>query len=119
MAIDPAADDGVRHGWGTLLAWWATVFGDRDDFADLFFTTRTVNDNGVGLPGLGLTIARYNLGAGSWDADAKQRAALVKATQRGATSELFANSPMWPSCAVSSTGWGCRRARLSGLAGPP
>jgi hypothetical protein len=28
------------------------------------------------------------------NADAKQRAALVKATQRGAVSELFADSPM-------------------------
>ncbi|WCE02479.1 glycoside hydrolase (plasmid) [Streptomyces sp. HUAS 31] len=31
----------------------------------------------------------------NWDADPAQRAMLLKATQRGAISELFANSPMW------------------------
>lgn len=137
VSISPGADYGVWEGWGTSLAWWANVFGDRDDFADIFFTTRSVSYNGVTLPGLGLNIARYNLGACSWNSvdgeqmvaspniprykqiegfwqdwrntdpassawnwnvDAKQRAALVKATQRGAISELFANSPMWWMC---------------------
>lgn len=137
VAVDPGADFGRWEGWGTSLAWWATVFGDRDDLADLWFTTRTVTYQGTPLPGLGLTIARYNLGACSfntvqgqrmvaspniprfkqiegywqdwsnedpnsaawnWSADARQRAALVKATQRGAISELFANSPMWWMC---------------------
>lgn len=137
VTIGPSADYGAWEGWGTSLAWWANVFGDRDDLADLFFTTKSVTYNGATLPGLGLNIARYNLGAcgwnsvdgekmtaspniprfkqiegfwqdwrntdpGSsawnWNADAKQRAALVKATQRGATSELFANSPMWWMC---------------------
>lgn len=137
VRVDPAADQGGWEGWGTSLAWWANVFGDRDDFADLFFTTKTVNYNGAALPGLGLNIARYNLGACSWNdvggvrmtaspniprfkqiegfwqdwrnedasssawnwnADARQRAMLVKATERGAMSELFANSPMWWMC---------------------
>ncbi|WP_328996231.1 hypothetical protein OG394_16420 [Kribbella sp. NBC_01245] len=137
VGVDPAADQGAWEGWGTSLAWWANVFGDRDDFADLFFTTKTVSYNGASLPGLGMNIARYNLGACSWNdvggermvaspniprfkqiegfwqdwrnedpassawnwnADAKQRAMLVKATQRGAISELFANSPMWWMC---------------------
>ena len=137
VLIDPTAANGAWEGWGTSLAWWANVFGDRDDFADLFFTTRSVPYGGAQLPGLGLTIARYNLGACSWNAiagermvaspniprfkqiegfwqdyrnedpnssawnwnaDAKQRACLVKATERGAISELFANSPMWWMC---------------------
>ncbi|MEU4746104.1 glycoside hydrolase, partial [Actinosynnema sp. NPDC023658] len=137
IAVNPAVDQGTWEGWGTSLAWWGNVFGDRDDFADLFFTTRTVTYNGAALPGLGLNIARYNLGASSWNAvngermvaspniprfkqiegfwqdwnnedpnssawnwnaDAKQRAMVVKATQRGAMSELFANSPMWWMC---------------------
>ncbi len=144
VRVDPAADQGGWEGWGTSLAWWANVFGDQDDFADLFFTTKTVPYNGAALPGLGLNIARYNLGACSWnavngqrmavspniprfkqiegfwqdshsedpaswnwDADAKQRAMLTKATQRGAISELFANSPMW---------WMCRNRNPSGSA---
>jgi galactan endo-1,6-beta-galactosidase len=135
VAVDPTANYGTWEGWGTSLAWWATVFGDRDDFANLFFTTNTVSYGGASLPGLGLTIARYNLGACSsnsvngetmvaspniprfkqvegfwqnwtvtdpaqwqWSADARQRAALTRAVSRGATAELFANSPMWWMC---------------------
>jgi hypothetical protein len=137
ITVKPSADFGVWEGWGTSLAWWANLFGNRDDFADIFFTTKSVAYNGVTLPGLGLNIARYNLGACSWNsvdgttmvaspnipafkqiegfwqdwrntdptssawnwnADSHQRAALVKATQRGAISELFANSPMWWMC---------------------
>ncbi|MES9519897.1 glycoside hydrolase [Streptomyces capoamus] len=147
ITIDPSAAYGTWEGWGTSLAWWANVFGTRDDFADIFFTTRNTTYNGSTLPGLGLTIARYNLGACSWNsvggesmavspnipafkqiegywqdwtnedpasaawkwtADAAQRAMLVKATRRGAISELFANSPMW---------WMCSNHNPSGAAG--
>lgn len=147
VSVNPATTYGTWEGWGTSLAWWAHVFGARDDFADLFFTTGPVTYNGTSLPGLGLNIARYNLGACSWNsvggttmtasadipaykqiegywqdwnnedpassawnwtADATQRAALVKATARGATSELFANSPMW---------WMCLNHNPSGAAG--
>ncbi|MDO0933446.1 beta-1,6-galactanase [Streptomyces sp. DG2A-72] len=147
IAVNPGTSYGTWEGWGTSLAWWANVFGARDDFANLFFTTKSVTYNGTSLPGLGLNIARYNLGACSWNsvggesmvkspnipafkqiegfwqdwnnenptssawdwtADAKQRAMLVKATQRGAVSELFANSPMW---------WMCKNHNPSGAAG--
>lgn len=147
ISVTPSADYGAWEGWGTSLAWWANVFGDRDDLADLFFTTRSVPINGTTLPGLGMNIARYNLGASSWNsvagesmvaspniprfkqiegfwqdwrntdpassawnwnADAKQRAALQKATSRGAISELFANSPMW---------WMCLNHNPSGASG--
>ncbi|HET9143795.1 glycoside hydrolase [Actinophytocola sp.] len=63
VLVDPVADFGRWEGWGTSLAWWANVFGDRDDLADLWFTTRTVTYQGIPLPGLGMNIARYNLGA--------------------------------------------------------
>lgn len=135
IAIDPSTSYGTWEGWGTSLAWWANVFGDRDDFADLWFTTKSVTYNGTALPGLGMNIARYNLGACSWNsvngesmvvspniprfkqietfwqdwrntdpaswqwgADAKQRAAVVKAVARGAITELFSNSPAWWMC---------------------
>jgi galactan endo-1,6-beta-galactosidase len=67
ISVDPATSYGAWEGWGTSLAWWANVFGDRDDFADLWFTTKSVTYNGTTLPGLGLNIARYNLGACSWN----------------------------------------------------
>ncbi|MEU9919017.1 glycoside hydrolase [Streptomyces sp. NPDC051001] len=141
IAVDPSIDYGTWEGWGTSLAWWANVWGGRVDyadvFADLFFTDKWTTLNGKSLPGLNLNIARYNLGACSWNsvngatmvaspnipgykqiegywqewgnedpassnwkwsADAAQRAMLIKATQRGAKSELFANSPMWWMC---------------------
>lgn len=137
ITVNPTTTHGTWEGWGTSLAWWANVFGARDDFADIFFTTRSVPYDGRTLPGLGLTIARYNLGAcgrnsvngesmvaspnipsfkqisgywrdwtnadpssaaWDWSADGGQRSMLGKATQRGATSELFANSPMWWMC---------------------
>ncbi|WP_329228182.1 beta-1,6-galactanase [Streptomyces canus] len=147
IAVSPGTSYGTWEGWGTSLAWWANVFGARDDFADIFFTTKSTSYNGTSLPGLGLNIARYNLGASSWNtvngesmvasanipafkqiegfwqdwnnedptssawdwtADANQRAMLVKATSRGATSELFANSPMW---------WMCSNHNPSGASG--
>ncbi|POM67444.1 Hypothetical protein PHPALM_16556, partial [Phytophthora palmivora] len=52
-------------GWGTSLCWWANVFGDREDIADLLFTmtdTVTLNGSTSSLPALGFTIARYNIG---------------------------------------------------------
>ncbi|MFG2354087.1 beta-1,6-galactanase [Streptomyces sp. NPDC048521] len=135
--VTPTTTYGTWEGWGTSLAWWANVFGGREDFADIFFTTKTTAYSGIQLPGLGLNIARYNLGACSWNsvngesmaaspeipaykqiegywqdwmnedpassswtwtADATQRAMLLKAVRRGATTELFANSPMWWMC---------------------
>lgn len=137
IAVNPGTTYGKWEGWGTSLAWWAKEFGARDDFADIFFTTKSVSYDGRTLPGLGLNIARYNLGAGSWNsvggesmvaspnipgfkqiegfwqdwnnedptssawkwtADSTQRAMLTKAVARGATTELFANSPMWWMC---------------------
>jgi galactan endo-1,6-beta-galactosidase len=63
VKIDPTATLGVWVGGGTSLAWWAKDFGHRDDIADWLFTTGTVQINGNTLPGLGMTIARYNAGA--------------------------------------------------------
>ncbi|MFE4641395.1 beta-1,6-galactanase, partial [Streptomyces sp. NPDC056730] len=54
IPVDPSADYGVWEGWGTSLAWWAKLFGDRDDLADLFFTTKWVTYDGASRPGLGL-----------------------------------------------------------------
>lgn len=66
--IDAESNWGTWDGWGTSLAWWAKVFGDRDDLADTFFTLQTTQVNDQTLPGLGFNIARYNVGACSWNA---------------------------------------------------
>lgn len=56
------------EGWGTSLCWWAIMFGDRADLADLLFTmNETTTLEGYTLPGLGFTIARYNAGASSYE----------------------------------------------------
>jgi len=61
--IDAKSNLGNWEGWGTSLAWWAQAFGNRDDLADIFFTTKSVSFLGQTLPGLGFNIARYNAGA--------------------------------------------------------
>ena len=61
--LNPTNTYGTWDGWGASLCWWARVFGTRNDLADLMFTTNFVTLNGQSLPGLGLTMARYNLGA--------------------------------------------------------
>ena len=63
--VNPGTSWGAWEGWGTSLCWWAKAYGDRDDLADLFFTRDQVAYQGDTLPGLGLTIVRYNAGASS------------------------------------------------------
>lgn len=67
LPLDPARTQGAWEGWGISLCWWAKVFGDRDELADLLFTTKEITVAGQRLPGLGLNIARYNAGACSWN----------------------------------------------------
>ncbi len=61
--INPQTTWGVWEGWGASLCWWANVFGQRNDLADIVFTTNYTTLNGIRLPGLGMNIARYNAGA--------------------------------------------------------
>lgn len=61
--VNPATNWGTWEGWGTSLCWWGKAYGDRDDLADVCFTTKSVSYNGTSLPGLGLNIVRYNAGA--------------------------------------------------------
>jgi len=116
VTIDPTARYQTLEGWGTSLAFMAHMLGDfpdpvRDQFADLMFSPTR---------GLGLTIARYNIGGGEnpslhflpkaarvpgyepspgvwdWNADPGQRWLLRAGIARGVTIvEGFANSPPW------------------------
>ena len=67
VKIDAKSNWGTWEGWGISLAWWAKAFGNRDDLADIFFTTKSVSFSGQNLPGLGFNIARHNAGASSWN----------------------------------------------------
>jgi galactan endo-1,6-beta-galactosidase len=63
---------GIWEGWGCSLAWWGKAVGNsryQDTYADLIFTTKNVSFNGANLPGLGLNIARYNIGGGGLAGD--------------------------------------------------
>jgi len=78
VKLDLKSSEGRWEGWGTSLCWWANAFGDRDDLADLLFTTNTVDILGTPLPGLGLNIVRYNLGACSDSAVGGRRIVLSR-----------------------------------------
>ena len=62
---------GKFEGFGVSLAWFGNVFGERDDISDALFTLNpavSINElNDISLPGLGFTIARYNVGACSYN----------------------------------------------------
>jgi len=64
--LDPTTTWGAWEGWGVSLCWWANVFGDEDILADLTFTMDYGQLGGQDLPGLGLNIARYNVGGCAW-----------------------------------------------------
>lgn len=67
IVVNPSRVFNVWEGWGTSLAWWSKVFVNRIDLADVFFSYDIVKINDKELPGLGLNIVRYNLGACSWN----------------------------------------------------
>ena len=63
IKVDSSQDLGTWEGWGSSLAWWARAIGgtaNADYYADLIYTDKTID----GYPGLGLNIARYNVGGG-------------------------------------------------------
>lgn len=66
---NPATTWGTWEGWGASLCWWANVFGQRNDLADILFTLNStyLPEASATLPGLGMNIARYNAGACSWN----------------------------------------------------
>jgi len=64
--IQPGTHWGTWDGWGVSLCWWASVFGQRDDLANVIFSLAETTISGEKLPGLGLNIARFNAGASTW-----------------------------------------------------
>ena len=72
LSVNKTEDRGTWEGWGCSLAWWGNGVGAsayQSTYADLIFTLNTVSFNGLSLPGLGLSIARYNIGGGGLPSD--------------------------------------------------
>ncbi len=117
--VDPSVNYGVWQGWGTSLAWWANVVGGFPSAARQDYMAKAFDP----VRGLGLNVARYNIGGGenpddlpphksaleyrarvpgfedafgrwNWSADANQRWVLRRAISLGVNrTEAFSNSP--------------------------
>lgn len=105
VRIDPAITHGTWEGWGVSLAWWAKVFGDRQDLADAVFTTKPVTLEGKLLPGLGLNIVRYNAGASSWNEIDGRKMKVSKIIQQYRQIEGFWLDGRKPDPASSGWNW--------------
>lgn len=89
ITLDPAVKQGAWEGWGVSLCWWAAVFGERADLADALFTTKAVRVENELLPGLGLSIVRYNAGACAWRKIGEREMKVSKIIQRYRQMEGF------------------------------
>ncbi|MFZ4508944.1 MAG: glycoside hydrolase [Fimbriimonas sp.] len=72
ITVNKAQNRGTWQGFGASLCWWGNGVGGssyQNTYADLVFTTRTVRLLGSNVPGLGLNIARYNVGGGGIKGD--------------------------------------------------
>jgi hypothetical protein len=99
---DPKTTYGAWGGWGTSLAWFANVFGGRADLARALYSlddsvnVATSGGASVAVPGLGFSIARYNVGGCAWSA------------VNGSTMVASPNIPRWkqiPGYWVTSDAW--------------
>ncbi len=128
VTVDPADQRQTMEGWGTSLCWWGNVVGNwattkKNEIINLLFDPTS---------GLGLNIARYNIGGGEnpahehmrvgaeipgyqpsqgvwdWTADAGQRWVLEQSISKGVNiTEAFSNSPPYwmtnSQCSAGST----------------
>jgi galactan endo-1,6-beta-galactosidase len=101
--VNPSTTWGTWQGWGTSLCWWGKAYGDRDDLADVFFTTNSVSYNGSSLPGLGLNIVRYN--AGACTTNAINGESMVVSPNISATRQMDGYWLDWNSTDPSTSSW--------------
>ncbi|KAJ9151963.1 Endo-beta-1,6-galactanase [Pleurostoma richardsiae] len=101
--INAKSNWGTWDGWGTSLAWWAKKFGNRDDLADIFFSLNTTSFNSQSVPGLGMTIARYNAGACSWNSVSGE--SMVTSSTMMASRQMEGFWTDWSSTDISSSSW--------------
>ena len=72
LTVNKNENRGTWEGWGCSLAWWGKGVGGsayQNAYADLIFTLNTVSFRGESLPGLGMNLARYNIGGGGLPTD--------------------------------------------------
>jgi galactan endo-1,6-beta-galactosidase len=103
VGVDPRTSWCVWEGWGTSLCWWGKAYGTRDDLADLLFSTKQVSYQGSQFSGLGLTVARYNLGAGTPNAIGDDQ--LVASPNIPASRQLDGYWLDWTDADPSSASW--------------
>ena len=103
VKIDAKSNWGTWEGWGISLAWWAKAFGNRDDLADIFFTTKSVSFGGQNLPGLGFNIARHNAGASSWNTYKNDK--MVASPNIKRSRQIEGHWIDWASTDPSSSSW--------------
>lgn len=101
--ISSTTNWGTWEGFGVSLAWWAKAFGTRSDLADIFFSTASTTYNGQSVPGMGLTIARYNAGACSWNT--VNGSAMVVSPKMIASRQMDSYWVDWLSSSPSSSSW--------------
>ena len=106
--IEPSATYGEWEGWGTSLCWWANVFGASEHAADiadaLFSTKERTAVGGYAVPGLGLTIARYNAGGSSRSPDQRGEKEALSPNMR-AGGEIMGFWLDWASEDPGSSSW--------------
>jgi galactan endo-1,6-beta-galactosidase len=86
FAVLPSQTYGTWEGWGVSLAWSGVVWGSSVPLADALFSLQDAVQmpDGLGaVPGLGLNIARFNVGGSS------------NATAGGDRMQLSPNIPWW------------------------
>jgi galactan endo-1,6-beta-galactosidase len=102
--ISPTTNGSTWEGWGLSLGWWAKAFGDRDDLADILFTTNTTTlRSGWSVPGLGLNIVRYNAGACS--TNTYSGAKMVVGPKMNTSLQMDGYWLNWASSDPSSASW--------------
>ena len=67
VVVNKSDTRGTWEGWGCSICWWGNGVGSsayQDKYADVLFTEKSVPMLDQNVPGLGLSIVRYNVGGG-------------------------------------------------------
>lgn len=112
LTVNKSDNRGSWEGWGCSLAWWGKGVGSssyQTTYADLMFTLGNVSFMGQPVPGLGLNIARYNVGGGGLPSD--NISGTVEARPSGLAwyKDIDGYWKDWSSTDTASTSWDWNR----------